>query len=224
MSLAGSATLKEAATLSGCTDEELARFGESLRALSLHQATRINPFAFAEAAGLASETAVDIFVHGAKLGLFDLEWGMVCPMCGAITNSVARLDNVEEDVLFCALCARDAPSVLDDTVEVTYAYNPGAKTFDMHGDFPSYLEYHTSSSYPYREGWQGYHKRHTVADIKLGIGASGGADTTVRSQANIPAGVPRHPFGGDARGRAGRAGGGRRESRGDTLGRRLFAG
>ena len=173
MSLAGSATLKEAATLSGCTDEELARFGESLRALSLHQATRINPFAFAEAAGLASETAVDIFVHGAKLGLFDLEWGMVCPMCGAITNSVARLDNVEEDVLFCALCARDAPSVLDDTVEVTFAYNPGAETFDMHGDFPSYLEYHTSSSYPYREGWQGYHKRHTVADIKLGIGASG---------------------------------------------------
>ncbi len=73
MSLSGSATLKEAATRCGCTHEEVARFGKSLQALSLHQATRINPFAFADTAGLAPETAVDIFVHGANLGLFDLE-------------------------------------------------------------------------------------------------------------------------------------------------------
>ena len=173
MSLSGSATLKEAGTRCGCTHEEVARFGESLQALSLHQATRINPFAFADAAGLAPETAVDIFVHGANLGLFDLEWGMVCPLCGAITNSVARLDSVEEDSVFCALCARDAPSVLDDTVEVNFSYNPDSQTFDLHSDFPTYLEYHTSSSYPYREGWQDYHKRHTVADIKLASGARG---------------------------------------------------
>ena len=87
--------------------------------------------------------------------------------------SVARLDSVEEDSVFCALCARDAPSVLDDTVEVNFSYNPDSETFDLHGDFPTYLEYHTSSSYPYREGWQDYHKRHTVADIKLASGARG---------------------------------------------------
>ena len=68
---------------------------------------------------------------------------------------------------------RDAPSVLDDTVEVTFAYDTGGESFDLHGDFPSYLAYHTSSSYPYCAGWQSYHKRHTVADVKLAAGASG---------------------------------------------------
>ncbi len=173
MSLSGSATLKQAAQRSGCSDDELDLFATGLQALSLREAARINPFAFATTAGLATDTATDLFVHGAKLGLFDLEWGMVCPLCGAITNSVPRLDGVAEDVVFCALCNRDAPSVLDDTVEVTFAYNPANQTLDLHEDFPAYLAHHTSASYPYREGWQRYHKDHTAGDLKLGAGEQG---------------------------------------------------
>ncbi len=80
---------------------------------------RINPFEFAEAAGVGAETALDLFVHGAKLGLFDLEWGMICTLCGGITHSVAELDRVAEDTLHCSLCDKDVESVLDDTVEVS---------------------------------------------------------------------------------------------------------
>ena len=162
-----SATLEAAAARCGCDDGELTRFAQHLQALPSYQAARINPFAFAEAAGISSERALDLFVHGARLGLFDLEWGMVCPLCGAITHSVAELDRVADDLVHCSLCNRDADAVLDDTIEVSFAYAPAGTILDLHRDFAAYQHYYTSSSYPYRDQWRNYHERHTVADAKL---------------------------------------------------------
>ena len=159
-----------AASRSGFDDRELEAFAKHLHSMPANQAARINPFAFAAAAGTDADKTVDLFVHGAQLGLFDLEWGMVCPMCGAITNSVSDLGRVEEDVLFCSLCRRDADSVLDDTIEVTFAHVPAVSTLDLHGDFASYQHYFTSSSYPHREKWLAYHQRNTVADARLDPG------------------------------------------------------
>jgi len=160
-------TLQAAAARCGCDDDTLGRFARHLADLPHYQAARINPFAFAEAAGIGSETALDLFVHGAKLGLFDLEWGMICPLCGAITHSATALDRVAEDSLHCALCNRDAPSVLDDTIEVSFAYSPPGSTLDLHSDFAAYQHYYTSSSYPYRDQWRNYLELHTVADVSL---------------------------------------------------------
>jgi len=159
--------LQAAAASCGCDDDTLGRFARHLAELPHYQAARINPFAFAEAARIGSETALDLFVHGAKLGLFDLEWGMICPLCGAITHSATALDRVAEDSLHCALCNRDAPSVLDDTIEVSFAYSSPGTILDLHSDFAAYQHYYTSSSYPYREQWRAYHERNTVANAKL---------------------------------------------------------
>ena len=161
------ATLEAAAARCGCGADELGRFARQLEALPAYQAARINPISFAEAAGIGTESAIDLFVHGAKLGLFDLEWGMVCPLCGAITHSVAELDQVAADVLHCSLCNRDLESALDDTVEVSFAYAPPGSELDLHADFKAYQHYYTSSSYPYRERWRAYHEQHTLADAKL---------------------------------------------------------
>ena len=164
------AALHTAAARSTCSDHDLRRFGHHLLALAPYQAARINPFEFAGAAGIDPETALDLFVHGAKLGLFDLEWGMICPMCGAITHSVSELDHVAADVVHCSLCQRDAESALDETIEVTFAYTPPDSAFDLHDDFVAYQHYFTSPSYPYRREWQAYHQRHTVGDAKLQAG------------------------------------------------------
>ena len=153
MALTVSAVLDTAAAQCGCSKEDLGRFSEHLEALPAIEAARINPFTFAEAAGIGRERALDLFVLGTKSGLFDLEWGMVCPMCGAITHTVADLDRVAEDVLHCALCRRDAPSVLDDTVEVSFAYVPSGTVVDLHSDFAAFQRYHTSTSYPFRQQW-----------------------------------------------------------------------
>ncbi len=166
------AVLESSAEKCGCGDKDLNRFAEHLRTMPAAEAARINPFSFAETAGVNPDRALDLFVLGAKAGVFDLEWGMVCPLCGAITHSVAELDRVAEDVLHCALCRRDAPSILDDTVEVTFAYSPPGVSIDLHSDFGTFQQYHTSSSYPYREEWRRYYARNLVADVKLEPGES----------------------------------------------------
>ena len=164
------AALKAVAAHSACNNEELGRFSRHLQALPSCRAARINPFEFADAAGIDAEAALDLFIHGAKLGLFDLEWGMVCPLCGGITHSVAELDRVAADTLHCSLCDKDVDSVLDDTVEVSFAYAASGTPLDLHRDFATYQHYHTSSSYPYRDDWRSYHERYTVGDVKLESG------------------------------------------------------
>ncbi len=167
MSTSWSATLDMAAARCGYDSGELKRFREHLNDLPLPGAARINPFDFAEAAETDPDRTLDLFVHGAKLGLFDLEWGMVCPLCGAIVHSVAAIDHVAEDTLHCCICNKDADSVLDDTVEVSFAYSPPGSIFDLHSDFDAYQQYFTSSSFPYREQWRTYRERHTIADVKI---------------------------------------------------------
>lgn len=173
MSSTLSAALKPSAIQCGCSGHDLDRFAQHLGGMQPLEATRINPFVFAENAGLDPHQAMNLFVLGTKQGIFDLEWGMVCPLCGAITHSVPELDRVSEDVLHCALCRRDAPSVLDDTVEVNFSYAPTGRAINLHEDFGAYQRYHTSSSYPHGDAWRRYYARNLVADLKLESGESG---------------------------------------------------
>ncbi len=179
MSEASPDLLRAAAAKCGCPDGTLSQFTEHLLGLPPHKAARINPFTFAEEAGVPADLAVDLFVHGAKLGAFDLEWGMVCPLCGAITNSVQDLDRIDADIVFCAMCMRDAPSVLDDTVEVSFVHVPAASRLDIHGDLASYLQYYRSSSYPFGPDWDAFIQRQTKGDVKLEPGADGSLTASV---------------------------------------------
>ncbi|MEM7171115.1 MAG: DUF5939 domain-containing protein [Pseudomonadota bacterium] len=166
------AALETAAARARCEKSDLIRFAKHLHQLPAIHAARINPFEFADAAGIEPGTVLDVFVHGAKLGLFDLEWGMVCPLCGGITHSVAELDRVSEDSLHCSLCAKDVDCVLDDTVEVSFAFTASGASLDLHRDFATYQSYYTSSSFPFRADWRRYQERYTVADVKLEPGKS----------------------------------------------------
>ena len=176
-----STTLESAAARCGCSAEELQRFDHHLHGLHPGQAARINPYAFADAARIDRERTVDLFVHGAKLGLFDLEWGIVCPLCGAIVQSVAQIDHVAEDTVHCCICNKDAESVLDDTIEVSFAYSPGGATFDLHGDIDAYQNYFTSSSHPYGDQLRIYRESHAVADVKLEPGGRADMPLTLQS-------------------------------------------
>lgn len=44
---------------------------------------RINPIQFATEKGIAEPKAIDLFLYSAKLGLFEMEWHLVCATCGA---------------------------------------------------------------------------------------------------------------------------------------------
>ncbi len=164
--------LTTAARVCGCTPEFACAFSTALAQQSPAQLARINPLAFADAAGLDRERTLDLLISAARVGLFSFEWGLVCPLCGKIGSHSESINEVTED-FHCAFCARDVDTVLDDTVEVTFALDTSCWTgFNRHADFATNFRYSVSSSFLPLEAWLAYHQRHTVADALLGIGES----------------------------------------------------
>ncbi len=52
---------------------------------------RVNPIQFAHEKGIAEPEAIDLFLHSAKLGLFEMEWHLVCATCGNVVESFRHM-------------------------------------------------------------------------------------------------------------------------------------
>ena len=60
---------------------------------------RINPVVLTQNWGCAENQLIDIFVYGARLGLFDFSWSTFCPNCGEIQDNLTSFHHVHEDFL-----------------------------------------------------------------------------------------------------------------------------
>jgi len=88
---------------------------------------RINPLGFAKAHGLDPALTVEAFVHGAKAGLFDFEWMLLCPVCGAVIRGEESIGAINRERYHCATCDVDTVTDLDDFVEVAFSVAPTVK-------------------------------------------------------------------------------------------------
>jgi len=52
---------------------------------------RINPFTFASQRALDEGETIDLFLHATALGLFEMDWLLICPRCACAVESFARL-------------------------------------------------------------------------------------------------------------------------------------
>src|SRR5690349_8033363 len=77
---------------------------------------RINICDFAAARGLPESETLDLFLHAARLGLFDLSWNLLCPGCGGIIESGDSLKTVDRSHYNCSLCAAAYETTLDELV------------------------------------------------------------------------------------------------------------
>ena len=50
---------------------------------------RINVLEFAAKRGLDEEKVISAFLHASRLGLFELNWNVLCPGCGGVLDSSA---------------------------------------------------------------------------------------------------------------------------------------
>ena len=80
---------------------------------------RINPIRFANEKNVSEAEAIDLFLHATRLGLFQMDWQLLCPLCGAIANSFNSLHDVHSDY-FCTLCQCSAEASMDDFMEVSF--------------------------------------------------------------------------------------------------------
>src|SRR5215469_8937330 len=66
---------------------------------------RVNTLAFAARHELDEDDVIAAFLHGARLGIFDMSWNILCPACGGVLDSGATLKTVRQAEYRCVLCA-----------------------------------------------------------------------------------------------------------------------
>jgi len=93
---------------------------------------RINALAFAEKYGLSEDKAIAAFVHGARIGLFDMAWNVLCPGCGGVLDTNASLKTIRKEHYTCSLCSDNYMPTLDEMVEVTFTISPRIRKIAAH--------------------------------------------------------------------------------------------
>ena len=97
-----------------------------------HELCRINALAFAAQRKLDEEDVIAAFLHGARLGIFDMSWNILCPGCGGVLDSGTTLKTVNQAEYQCALCAAGYEPTLDEIVEVTFTISPRVRRIAAH--------------------------------------------------------------------------------------------
>lgn len=130
--------------------EQIERFGTLLENQPEEglEFIRINPFTFAEKHQFTRDEALDLFLHGAKIGLFDFDWHVICSACGGIERSYQTVNELAKDHFYCSLCQKDLPNTLDDQIEVSFNINPKIHRlkYDPYTDLDHYTNYFFSSN------------------------------------------------------------------------------
>jgi class 3 adenylate cyclase len=80
---------------------------------------RINPIQYATEKGIAENEAIDLFLHSAKLGLFEMEWHLVCATCGNVVESFRQMHKLHSTYI-CNQCAFENAATLDDYIQVSF--------------------------------------------------------------------------------------------------------
>ena len=80
---------------------------------------RVNPIQYAAANGLGEAEGVELFVHAAKVGLFEMQWLLICAYCPQVAGSFRELDQVHPRFQ-CEFCNALNDATLDDYIQVTF--------------------------------------------------------------------------------------------------------
>jgi class 3 adenylate cyclase len=93
---------------------------------------RVNVLDFAAKTGVDEERAIAVFLHAARLGLFELSWNVLCPSCGGVLDAGATLKSVDREEYHCGWCAAGYEPVLDEVVEVTFMVSRRVRRIAAH--------------------------------------------------------------------------------------------
>jgi adenylate cyclase len=103
-----------------------AEIGEQIRA-HVEQARpaclqRISPYRMAHDWNLPRGDVLEAFLHGTRLGIFDLMWAIRCPFCHGHVEQIEHLSSLKSQSR-CEFCQVNVQASFDDVVEVTFRVN-----------------------------------------------------------------------------------------------------
>jgi class 3 adenylate cyclase len=92
----------------------------------------VDPLEIAAQVGVSEHAALDVFLHAARLGVFDMAWNIVCPDCGGVLSAALTLRKIQRREMGCSLCDRTYECDLDQVVAVTFTVHPQVRAIRGH--------------------------------------------------------------------------------------------
>jgi hypothetical protein len=117
--------------VAGWSPRTLSRFETFIRASEDYLLFKVNPLEYARDKHIKEKEACDLFLHASRLGLFDIQWGLVCPMCGDTVESFASLRKVDTH-FHCTICELDTVATLDDFIMISFVISPRVRSIVFH--------------------------------------------------------------------------------------------
>lgn len=109
----------------------IANLERFIRSADDYDLFRVNPIQYASANGLSEVTGIDLFVHAAKAGLFEMQWMLICAYCPQIAGSFRELDQVHPRFQ-CEFCNAVNDVALDDYIQVSFTISPAIREIIFH--------------------------------------------------------------------------------------------
>jgi class 3 adenylate cyclase len=97
----------------------ISKLEHTIRSEDDYSLFRINPLKFGNEKNISEQEAIDLFLYGSKVGLFDMNWQLLCPKCGDVVESFSKLGTLDTHY-HCNLCQEDFEAVLDDYIEISF--------------------------------------------------------------------------------------------------------
>lgn len=108
--------------------EEFQRYLETAADEHLYRA---NPFMYATVTGLSERRALDLFLYATHVGIFEIQWGVLCPGCAAFITTPGGLRSLHTEAS-CMVCDEIIPVEADDGVEVAFTVAPQVRSIRFH--------------------------------------------------------------------------------------------
>src|SRR6185436_18442760 len=104
----------------------LAHFGQWVRSAPDDELFKIDVLMWAEDHQIPVDEALDLFLHAARAGIFEMSWGVICPFCGMLVTTPGGLRALGPNP-HCRLCRVQFPASADDQIEVTFSLEAGIR-------------------------------------------------------------------------------------------------
>jgi class 3 adenylate cyclase len=84
---------------------------------------RLRPYVLADTWDAPRRTILELFLSAAKIGLLNMRWDMLCPLCRGAKVIASSLDEVKKGI-HCTTCNIDFEADLAQNVELTFTPHP----------------------------------------------------------------------------------------------------
>jgi class 3 adenylate cyclase len=113
------------------TPRLISKLESHIRSADDSELFRINPYAFAADKHIGEAETIDLFLHATALGLFEMNWMLLCPICSCVMESFRALRNLQSHCR-CTICHVDLVATLDDYVAIAFTISPRVRRIAFH--------------------------------------------------------------------------------------------